>query len=313
MSALVVPEIILLNSLRSLLKLIKDDFNAQTDKSKTILYRVCEAHQLERYGFFQQAVKVFVDNSSEDSRKLDVNIFFNLQRATLPTIHITLPSEMPSQDGIGIDEGYQENDLEDEVEQQYRKVFTRRFDTRYNIVITSENSNEVVLIYHVIRALFIPMLTSLSVTGLENIKLGGGDLNLQGFLPPNVFARNIGLTFAYEVNARDLVDFKLITNLVVGSNIVSGETGPQEQPDYSNVTLLSRLIIGEIPSGTINGTNTLFTLANRYLSGSTMVYLNGQRITPENNDYSEIAQNQIEFTSPVEIGDVIRVDYIKLT
>lgn len=71
------------------------------------------------------------------------------------------------------------------------------------------------------------------------------------------------------------------------------------------------IISNEIPSGTINGSNTAFTVATAFTPGSLKVFLNGQRLkSGAGNDYTENASNTA-FTmlyAPAT-GDVLLVDY----
>lgn len=64
----------------------------------------------------------------------------------------------------------------------------------------------------------------------------------------------------------------------------------------------------ETPTGTINGTNAAFTLANAVLAGSEEVYLNGllQTLT---SDYT-ISGSTITFVAAPFTGDTLRVSYI---
>ena len=69
------------------------------------------------------------------------------------------------------------------------------------------------------------------------------------------------------------------------------------------------LVVGEGPGGTINGSTTVFTLAQAYQTHTTMVYINGvrQRIS---SDYTESSSTTITFVTAPESGDQIAVDYV---
>lgn len=67
----------------------------------------------------------------------------------------------------------------------------------------------------------------------------------------------------------------------------------------------------ETPSGTVNGSNVTFTLANTPLSGSEHVYLNGVLQEPgAGNDYT-ISTTTITYLTAPLTGDKIRVSYRK--
>lgn len=72
----------------------------------------------------------------------------------------------------------------------------------------------------------------------------------------------------------------------------------------------SGLVIGEAPTGLVDGTNKIFTTANNYQSGKIAVYRNGQRLTL-NSDYTETAANSYELVAAPFVGDIITNDYLK--
>ena len=71
----------------------------------------------------------------------------------------------------------------------------------------------------------------------------------------------------------------------------------------------ARRIVRETPSGTVNGVNDTFTLANSPASGKEEVFLNGLLQDPAGEDYT-ITTNSIVFVSPPLTGDRIRVNYM---
>lgn len=73
----------------------------------------------------------------------------------------------------------------------------------------------------------------------------------------------------------------------------------------------SNFVDKEIPSGSINGSNTAFTLANTPISGSEHVYLNGiLQESGSGNDYTISGANITMLTAPLT-GEKLRVTYRK--
>jgi hypothetical protein len=69
------------------------------------------------------------------------------------------------------------------------------------------------------------------------------------------------------------------------------------------------LVAGEVPSGTVNGTNTTFTTANSYATATTSVFRNGLR-EQLNIGYTESGGNAIVFSTPPLSTDLVVVDYL---
>lgn len=68
------------------------------------------------------------------------------------------------------------------------------------------------------------------------------------------------------------------------------------------------IVRGETPTGSINGSNTSFTLAGTPLTGSLRLYQNGIRLNGGGNDYS-ITTATITMTTAPTTGDVLLADY----
>jgi len=73
----------------------------------------------------------------------------------------------------------------------------------------------------------------------------------------------------------------------------------------------SNLVVRETPSGSVNGSNTAFTLANTPIAGTEQVFLNGLLQEPgAGNDYTISGTAITYLTAPVS-GDRLRVTYLK--
>jgi hypothetical protein len=73
----------------------------------------------------------------------------------------------------------------------------------------------------------------------------------------------------------------------------------------------SNFVDSETPSGSINGSNTTFTLANTPIAGTVKLFLNGQRLNAgAGNDYTISSATITMATAPVS-GDVLIADYRK--
>lgn len=153
------------------------------------------------YNYFDNAKALFL-RTKDNPRKVECNIFFNQARQSLPTIHIALNQDMPGEgNGLGFDPGYELNEAETGV----LATFSRVYSARFNIIFTSDNSFEVLIMYNVIRALVQGNPVLLDMLGLSNIKLSGQDLVLTDYLmPPNIYARGFIVDCLYELSVPSL-------------------------------------------------------------------------------------------------------------
>jgi hypothetical protein len=72
------------------------------------------------------------------------------------------------------------------------------------------------------------------------------------------------------------------------------------------------LIIGETPSGLVNGSNATYTTANNFVAGTVEVFVNGVRQKEgAGNDYTTTGLTTINMLTSPQTGDQILVNYIK--
>jgi hypothetical protein len=69
-------------------------------------------------------------------------------------------------------------------------------------------------------------------------------------------------------------------------------------------------VVGEVPSGTVNGVNTTFTLANTPTTDSQRIIVNGIDLTEGIGQDYTISGDTITFATAPETGDVLLVDYV---
>lgn len=72
----------------------------------------------------------------------------------------------------------------------------------------------------------------------------------------------------------------------------------------------ARYVVGEIPSGAINGSNATFTTANTFVPETVQVFLNGIRLVLL-ADYNLSGGNTITLLASPLTGELVETDYIK--
>tara|TARA_R100000734_G_C3298523_1_gene89445 strand:- start:74 stop:757 length:684 start_codon:yes stop_codon:yes gene_type:complete len=212
-----VPEIEIFKVVSGIFEAVKKDFEQNVNEENTILYQYFgELPVFEgKFNWWENAKDLFL-RDFQHPRRIETEMYFNSERAKMPTVHITLPQETAGPDGLGVDTGYQP-EIYNETTLQYSFTNTRMFDTQYHAIITSDNTLEVQLIYHLLRGMLITLLKEIDLSGMRNPKLSGQDLQINTELvPEHIFMRGIGINFQYEVTVPQLKDHQLITNIILG-------------------------------------------------------------------------------------------------
>lgn len=213
MTGILIPEMVIYQTLENITKYIRDDLKANSaDLKKSFLYRLLgldddgKEMKTNRYNYFVQAVKIF-----QNMQNLSVNIGYNFEVAKIISFHIILPSESPAGISIGEDEGYR---TEKDKDGNTQLKFCQMFQSTYQIMITSDNSNEVNLVYHIYKSLMIALVPHFTLKGLLNPKLSGNDIVFQDdTIPMGIFHKVLNLTFDYELVVPQLLLIGLVKSI----------------------------------------------------------------------------------------------------
>lgn len=218
---ILIPEIKILEIIETAIKTVQIDFQENTDEKQSMLYFILGENTQGKYNFFEQAKDIFFRDNGHP-RQIETRMMFDAQRAHLPTIHITMPSENAANDGIGVDEGYQESEINNG---KITKTYTRGFETQYNAIITSDNSLEVLCIYHVLKSLLIGIFDTIEFNGIRNMKLSGQDLRIDSdSVPAHIFTRGIGINCFYEQTVPAVQKETFINSFKILYNFIENKT-----------------------------------------------------------------------------------------
>lgn len=189
-----------------LIEFVKTDYDTKTDKTKSFLYRVLSDNVDEGWDFYQNGVAIFT-RDGDDSRQLATRLMFDRSRAGLPTIHVREPAKNKGLfDGIGffddqivINEsvGLDINDIPipSTISSTARKTFNSTFD----IMITSGNSLECVLIQEVLESAMLASFDSLTIPFFELIDFSSKELMMTDDMERNqLFIKSITLQIGYQ-------------------------------------------------------------------------------------------------------------------
>ena len=198
MNGTIIPELVINKILVSIVKLLRDDLEHHPLNEKdTILYKILgldeqgEDLQINIYNYFKQARKII-----ETKQNLSVNFGYNQEVANMISLHIILPSET-GKIGIGADEGYVD-DVDDN-NAMHQGYLTQVYDTTYQIMITSNNSAEVNVVYNILKSMLLMLIDHIEFMGLRNPSISGNDIVIQDDLTPvPIFHRVLNLSFTYE-------------------------------------------------------------------------------------------------------------------
>lgn len=220
MEGIIMPEVIIYNALESIVKYVRKDLTENKDNEKaSILYRLLGENidgkpiMMNRWDFFKQAKKIFTNKNN-----LSVNFGYNFDVANIIALHIVLPSEQAAESAIGQDEGY--NTIVDD-EEMITEFFSQNFQSNYQVMITSNNSSEILTVYHVLKSMLLMIIPHLETMGLRLCKLSGNDIMFKDDLMPNgMFHKVLNISFNYELKVPQMLRKDIIRGIVFDGHLL---------------------------------------------------------------------------------------------
>lgn len=209
MSAIIMPEVVIYKTLEAIVNYIRKDIQ---DNDNNILYKLLGKDddgndvKMNRYNYYQQAKNIFLNEHN-----MSINFGYNFDVAKIVALHIILPSEQASGSAIGQDEGYMNGN-----------VLTQKFASNYQIMITSNNSSECMLVYHILKSMLIALVPHLELKGLMLNNFGGNDIVFRDELMPNgMFHKVLNMNFNYELIVPQLTYNEIVKGVIIEGHLIA--------------------------------------------------------------------------------------------
>ena len=221
---ILLPEFVIQRTLVTIVKMLRDDLEENKgDETQSLLYKILgldehgQALKLNLYDVFKQAKKIV-----QTKQNLSVNFGYNQEVANIISMHILLPSEQGSMT-IGADEGYLEDDVFDDDGNKIgvQQYYTQTYESTYQIMITSNNSAEVNVVYNILKSMLLMLVPHLELMGLRLPTLSGNDIVMQDDLVPvPIFHKVLNLSFKYEHNVPKLTQERIAKQFYVTMRMI---------------------------------------------------------------------------------------------
>ena len=221
---ILLPEFVIQRTLVTIVKMLRDDLEENKgDETQSLLYKILgldeqgQALKLNLYDVFKQDKKIV-----QTKQNLSVNFGYNQEVANIISMHILLPSEQGSMT-IGADEGYLEDDVFDDDGNKIgvQQYYTQTYESTYQIMITSNNSAEVNVVYNILKSMLLMLVPHLELMGLRLPTLSGNDIVMQDDLVPvPIFHKVLNLSFKYEHNVPKLTQERIAKQFYVTMRMI---------------------------------------------------------------------------------------------
>ena len=165
------------------------------------------------------AVEIFTRTDLEQ-RKIETRLMFDLDRAPLPTNHVREPAKGKGKtDAIG----YMGEDIYEDIDGGFETERRRSFTSQYELMATSMNRHEVIIIEEVMTALLIGAQDTLALANpFYTFDFSVKELIANNELIPNpLFIKSIGLHVSYNKTYPDLSNNQMLGKILFTQNILT--------------------------------------------------------------------------------------------
>lgn len=207
----------------SLLIFVKQDYEdklANNISDESFLIRCFDSEDIaDDISYKDLAVEIFT-RGDQESRKVETRLMYDRERASLPTIHVREPAKgKGKQDSIG----YIDEDLFINSDLSYNQVRRRSFDSNFELLITSFNRHEVLIMEEVILALLIGAQDTLALASpFYQFSFNIKELMANNELVPDIlFIKSIGLNVSYNKTYPDISNNNMLNSILFKANILS--------------------------------------------------------------------------------------------
>jgi hypothetical protein len=207
----------------SLLDYVKQDYEANVTAgtiSESFLYRcIDEDDIIDGIDYRLLAVELFT-RDVDDSRKATVNLMFDYDKVTLPQISVREPAKgKGQQDAIGGMGEYIYEDADGSFFEDRRKSFS----SQYELLVTSINRHEVIIMEEIMLALLISAQDTLALNNpFYNFSFSVKELmaNSETF-SHNLFIKSISINTSYDKSYPNLTGDSLLNKILFTAQILS--------------------------------------------------------------------------------------------
>jgi len=207
----------------ALIAFVKEDYETKLaggiPEESFLLRCFDEEDVIDGISYSTLAVEIFTRDNLE-RRKLETRLMFDRDRAELPTIHVREPAKNKGQqDGVG----YIDDDLYENADGGFNPARRRSFTSQYELMITSLNRHDVIIIEEVILALLIGAQDTLALANpFYNFSFNVKELIANNELIPNpLFIKSIGVNVSYDKTYPDLSTNNMLNQILFVANIIS--------------------------------------------------------------------------------------------
>ena len=195
-------------------------------RRRSLLFAFFGNREFGRYKYFDKMVKILEDKYNAKKRPLQIFVGYNPMQKTYPTLSILLPSDEHNPRRATMVSGVhnynsQGGDVNNPIINRSLEK-SAMYTSTYDLMISSNDENEVIVIYQFLKTLMLSGVGQLQHSGLQNVSISGRDVMLDFDIDPQtMYHRTIGLNFHYDNSVPELKDWQVPDTLNFNGTVVN--------------------------------------------------------------------------------------------
>lgn len=205
----------------TLIAYVKEDYEAHcpSNTPESFIERCFDEFDEDGGVIYSETAKDIFFRDQSTNRKLETRLMFDRDRALLPTIHVREPAKSKgAQDGVGnMGEDFFING-----DTTYQHERRRSFNSQFELMITSGNRHEVIIIEEVIVGLLLSIQDTIALnTPFYLFELSVRELMANNeLIPTPLFIKSIMLNVGYDKIYPDITEMDKINRIVFSHNLL---------------------------------------------------------------------------------------------
>lgn len=221
--AIVIPEVVLIRILNALNKHYWEDYQTNlADPTKSLYYNMFGGLEIDGFNYFENAVEIFTNHFKVHQKPMTIQLGYSPARMKNPSVSLLLPNEEVIGEGINVTVGMESmTNINGDV--VYRETRSYPYKCTYAILISSENANEVMILYHYFKSILLAAMEQFELEDWGEIRISGKDHTMMlDLLPEQMHHRTVDFTFSYTNELWGIFESAVSTAISYGGNPVTG-------------------------------------------------------------------------------------------
>jgi hypothetical protein len=223
--AVIIPEAIIANVIQSGINILVAELRDNSIQDQdTTLFKYFEGTSISsnQYVIFDQMKSLLLIDQSDTDKRLKVFQTYSPANTKVPSVYIHMAGESHDGAGNAIGDGAGGIEFGMGADQEFTNIFEKRYASRYLAIIISENSTEIIALYHLIRCILISSSTTTALSCLDNFKIKGSSVDLKQNIDFNLFYKTLELTFEYPIEVPDFTKNRYYLQCELEGTIING-------------------------------------------------------------------------------------------